>query len=220
MPNTPAEWPVPLIPVELRGQVVQLELLSDEHEPELMKICSDEQIWNYLTSYGGTPDAMHRYLQSAVCDYLSGSAVPFVIRVISKGSVVGLTRLKNVSRENRSAVVGSWLAAYAWGMGANTEAKLLLLTYAFETLGCIRIEFHADRRNLRSRNALVKMGASEEGILRCCHIRRDGSRRDTVVFSIIDSEWPQVKQKLQDRLEAQRDRAPTGRSAKIRNADG
>jgi len=130
-----------------------------------------------------------------------------VIRTISDGSVIGMTRLKNLSRQNRSAVVGSWLVAYVWGTGANTDAKLLLLTYAFESLHCIRIEFHTDSRNLRSRNALVKMGAREEGTLRSCHIRRDGSRRDTVVFSILDSEWLDAKQQLTLRLEAQRERA-------------
>jgi RimJ/RimL family protein N-acetyltransferase len=95
------------------------------------------------------------------------------------------------------------LAASAWGNGANTESKLLLLIHAFETLDCIRIEFHTDSRNLRSRTALEKMGAHEEGILRSCHITRDGLRRDTVVFSILDREWPEAKQKLLSRLESQ-----------------
>ncbi len=218
MPTAAANWPVPLQAVELRGKSVQLEPLTAAHEPELLEICQDEQIWRYLTSYGGTPDALHAYLGAALCDYASGSALPFVIRAAPDGSsgsaardrtdgnngrVIGMTRLKNLSRANRNAVVVSWLAPSAWGSGANTESKLLLLTHAFDTLGCIRIEFHTDSRNQRSRAALTKMGAHEEGTLRACHITRDGSRRDTVVFSILDTEWPAVKQALVARLKTQ-----------------
>ena len=224
MPTTAVNWPVPLPAVELRGQSVQLEPLTAAHERELLQICQDEQIWRYLTSYGGTPEAMHGYLQAALCDYVSGSALPFVIRAARDGGnecaaragsdrgkgrddrdgrVIGMTRLKNLSRANRNAVVGSWLAPCAWGSGANTESKLLLLTHAFETLDCIRIEFHTDSRNLRSRAALTKMGAHEEGTLRSCHITRDGSRRDTIVFSILDTEWLAVREKLLTRLQAQ-----------------
>jgi len=221
MPTAAANWPVPLPVLALRGEAVTLEPLAPEHERELLDICQDEQIWRYLTSYGGTPEAMHEYLQAALRDYASGSALPFVIRAAREGNngsdgsdkseahdgcegrVIGMTRLKNLSRANRNAVVGSWLVPAAWGSGANTESKLLLLTHAFETLKCIRIEFHTDSRNLRSRAALKKMGVHEEGTLRSCHIARDGWRRDTIVFSILDAEWPAVKQKLLARLQAQ-----------------
>ena len=202
-----ANWPVPLPAVPLRGKSLQLELLTAAHERDLVEICQDEQIWRYLTSYGGAPDAMHAYLEAALCDYASGSALPFVIRAArdahngSTGRVIGMTRLKNLSRANRNAVVGSWLVPAAWGSGANTESKLLLLTHAFETLKCIRIEFHTDSRNLRSRAALKKMGAHQEGTLRSCHIARDGWRRDTIVFSILDAEWPALKQRLFTRLQ-------------------
>jgi RimJ/RimL family protein N-acetyltransferase len=212
MPIAAANWPVPLPAVLLRGQYIQLEPLAIAHERELSQISQDEQIWRYLTSYGGTPEAMHGYLEAALRDYASGSALPFVIRTAgdqsgesdgSNGRVIGMTRLKNLSRTDRNAVVGSWLAPCAWGSGTNTEAKLLLLTHAFETLECIRIEFHTDSRNLRSRAALTKMGVHEEGTLRSCHITREGWRRDTIVFSILDTEWLAVKQKLLARLEAQ-----------------
>ena len=199
----PTNWPIPLTPVQLCGRIIRLELLTVKHEPDLMEICRDEQIWRYLTSYGGTPDALHDYVQESLRDYSAGSALPFVIRAVSGGNVIGMTRLKNLSREHRTAGVGSWLTASVWGSGANTESKLLLLGYAFETLDCVRVEFHTDSRNKRSRTALTKMGAQQEGILRSCHIMRDGRRRDTVIFSILDSEWPRLKQKLLTRLAAQ-----------------
>lgn len=203
MPITRANWPIPLTPVELLGRIVQLQLLAAVHKPELLKICQDEQIWRYLTSYGGTADAMDAYLETALREYSSGTAVPFVIRTASCGRIVGMTRLKNISREHKSAVVGSWLAKCAWGTGANTESKLLVLTYAFEVMRCIRVEFHTDFRNIRSRSALAKIGAHEEGTLRSCHVTRDGSRRDTVVFSILDVEWAEAKNKMIQRLEMQ-----------------
>ena len=116
---------------------------------------------------------------------------------------MGFTRLKNLSRQNRNAEVGSWFAPEAWGRGANTESKLLLLEYAFERLHCIRVEFQTDSRNIRSRNALAAIGAIEEGILRSRRITREGSRRDSVFFSILDNEWPLVKRHLTARVEAQ-----------------
>ncbi len=174
-----------------------------QHEPELSKISRDAQIWRYLTSFGGSPEALHNYVEASLRDHLSGSGLPFLIRATVDGCAIGMTRLKNMSREHRNGVVGSWLVPAAWGCGANTEAKLLLLEHAFESLSCIRIEFHTDSRNLRSRMALAKMGALEEGTLRSCLITRDGCRRDTVLFSLLDTEWPENKSRLRMRLEAQ-----------------
>lgn len=201
MTVSPADWPVPLAAVLLQGKRVRLEPLSPAHEPELREISSDDRIWRYLTSCGQSPEALKAYLDAALHDHLAGSALPFVIRAASGGHVMGMTRLKELSRDYRKATVGSWLAPAAWGTGANTEAKLLLLEYAFESLRCLRIEFQTDARNLRSRAALAKMGAREEGTLRSWLITRDGSRRDTIVFSILDSEWPAVKENLRLRLE-------------------
>jgi len=100
---------------------------------------------------------MRLYVEAALQDYLAGLAVPFVVRLQQTRRLVGLTRLKNLSRQNRNAEVGSWFAPEAWGRGANTESKLLLLEYAFERLHCIRVEFQTDSRNIRSRNALVRL---------------------------------------------------------------
>lgn len=204
-----ADWPIPLPPITLTGELVRLESLNSDHETELAAISGTEEIWRYLSHYGGTPDALHIYLCQAITDYNSGLAHPFVVRSRSDQRVAGLTRLKELSRIHRKGVVGSWYATAVWGTGVNTEAKLLLLGYAFDHLKCVRIELHADIWNARSREALGKMGAVEEGILRTHQIRRDGSRRDTVMFSILDQEWPVVRERLLQRLKRQSLRVAT-----------
>jgi len=200
----PSNWPVPVSPVFLQGKLIRLEPLVPDHEAELLKISEDIRIWRYLTSYAGSPDAMRDYVDASLRDHLCGTALPFVVRATSDERVIGMTRLKNMSRENRKAVVGSWFAQSAWGSGANAESKLLLLKHAFETLNCLRVEFQTDSRNLRSRAALAKMGAVEEGTLRSYLITTNGHRRDTVVFSVLEEEWPHVKGVLLSRLEKQR----------------
>jgi RimJ/RimL family protein N-acetyltransferase len=180
-----------------------LEPFSRDHAPELLAFSNDPEIWRYLTSRPQSPDRMQAYLDSLLRDHASGSALPFLVRRQSSGEIVGMTRFKTLSREHRKALVGSWYAPGAWGSGCNTEAKLLLLEYGFECLRCLRIEFQVDSRNQRSRAALARMGAVEEGTLRSYIITGDGYRRDSVIFSVLDTEWPEVKRNLQRRLEAQ-----------------
>jgi N-acetyltransferase len=203
MPYLPADWPVPLSPVSLPGKLVRLEPLALNHAPELLTFSSDPEIWRYLTSRPQSVDRMHAYVDSLLRDYAAGSALPFLVRRQFAGEVAGMTRLKTVSRDHRKALVGSWYAPGAWGSGCNTEAKLLLLEYGFECLRCLRIEFQVDSRNHRSRAALVRMGAVEEGTLRSYILTGDGYRRDSVIFSVLDTEWPAVKRNLQMRLDAQ-----------------
>jgi hypothetical protein len=135
-------------------------------------------------------------------DYKMGAALPFVIRGLSTGAALGMARLKEMSREHRRAEVGTWLSPNAWGSGANTESKLLILEHAFQSLGCQRIEFRTDSRNVRSRVALARLGAVEEGTLRRDQITRTGALRDTVLFSIIDRDWPHVRRGIQARIRA------------------
>jgi RimJ/RimL family protein N-acetyltransferase len=120
----PADWSNPLDSVLLTGTLVRLEPLSRDHTPGLLNISSNVRIWRYLTTDASSPAKMGAYFDRLLCDYDSGSALPFAIRTLSDGRVIGLTRLKNVSREHRKAIVGSWLEERAWGTGANTEAKL------------------------------------------------------------------------------------------------
>jgi RimJ/RimL family protein N-acetyltransferase len=191
------------VTLRLQGEIVRLEPLNRDHTAELQRISGEAQIWRYLTTRAGSPEEMEIYVDRLLGDLRSGTAMPFVVRTASDSQAAGLTRLKNISRENRKALVGSWFAPSAWGSGVNTESKLLLLEYAFESLNLLRVEFQTDSRNMRSRNALSKMGAIEEGTLRSYLITADGDRRDTVVFSVLDRDWPAVKQRLRQRLEAQ-----------------
>jgi N-acetyltransferase len=165
-----------------------MEPLSEAHFPELLPFANTPEIWRYLTSRPQTPDRMQAYLDGLLRDYAGGAALPFVVRQRSNGEIAGITRFKSLSREHRKALVGSWYLPAAWGSGCNTEAKLLLMEYGFESLQCLRIEFQVDSRNQRSCNALGRMGAVQEGILRSYIITGDGYRRDSVIFSVLDTE--------------------------------
>jgi RimJ/RimL family protein N-acetyltransferase len=209
LPCGPAAWPVPLPPVTLAGKLVTLEALQERHFAELLAFAGDAAIWRYLTSRPKSPGGMQSYLDGLLRDYASGTAMPFAVRRLSNGgsatgAIAGITRFKSLSREHRKALVGSWFAAGAWGSGCNTESKLLLLAYGFEQLQCLRVEFQVDSRNQRSTAALERMGAVREGMLRSYIITADGYRRDSIIFSVLDTEWPEVKRKLELRLEAQR----------------
>jgi RimJ/RimL family protein N-acetyltransferase len=204
MPSGLSHWPVPIRSGPLEGSLVRLEPLLSSHEAELAEISHDASIWRYLTSDAASLDGLHDCVDAALRDHLSGGAIPFAVRSAADRSLIGLTRLKNLSFQHRKATIGSWFAPTAWGTGANTESKHLLLEYAFESLHCLRVEFHTDSRNARSKAALARMGAVEEGVLRSHLIVKDGHRRDTVVFSVLLEEWPYVKQELQCRMRAQR----------------
>ncbi len=196
----PASWPVPLPTRALSGRLVRLEPLKPEHGAKLLLAGQHDDVWTYTTSDARTPDAMARYVDGLRREYTAGTALPFVVRWRTTGGIVGATRLKRLSRANRSAMIGSWYSPAVWGTGVNVEAKLLLLTHAFERLGCLRVEFHTDALNARSRVALARLGAVEEGVLRSAQLTREGRRRDTVVFSVLDTEWAQVRQGLESRL--------------------
>ena len=148
-----------------------------------------------------TPDAMFHYIESAIRDYESGTALPFVTIDKGREKIVGSTRFGNIDRENRRAEIGwTWINPAWQRTSINTEAKLLMLTHAFETWKCIRVELKTDRLNEKSRNAILRLGAKEEGVLRQHLITASGRFRDTVYFSIIDSEWRAVKENLSARL--------------------
>ena len=186
-----------IAPVTLEGSLVRLEPLSHEHEPALLLAARDEAIWRVTMDDPRTPEAMHDYVARALAAGEAGVALPFAVFHKGAGRFIGSTRFHSVSFPDRGVSIGlTWYAPEFWGTGVNTEAKYLMLTHAFDRLGCIRVEFNADARNARSRAAILRLGAVEEGTLRAKVVLRDGHRRDAVYFSILDHEWPAVRERL------------------------
>ena len=185
-------------PVELHGDVVRLEPLTLEHVDALAHVGLEPDLWHWIPTAVTNVDEMREYVKIALDEQRRGVSVPFVIVNQSGDQVIGSTRYANIDRSNRRLEIGwTWLAPAHQRTGANTEAKLLLLTHAFETLGAIRVEFKTDALNTASRAALARIGAVEEGTFRKHLITQSGRVRDSVYFSIIDSEWPAVKTRLE-----------------------
>ena len=178
-----------------------LEPLSRRHSGELGTIGLDADLWRWTTTALRTRADMVRYVRDALRLQRAGAALPFAIRERASGSVVGSTRFGNIDRDNRRAEIGwTWIAGPWQRTVVNTECKYLMLRHAFETAGCIRVEFKTDVLNERSRAALRRIGAIEEGVLRSHMITSTGRIRDTVYFSILAAEWPRVKEALEARL--------------------
>ena len=189
-------------PVVLEGEVVRLEPLTPEHVPALCEVGLAPELWRWTAAHVASAEDMHAYVEEALALQRAGSALPFAIRERTGGRVVGSTRFGAIDRRNRRAEIGWTWVALAWQRTAvNTEAKYLLLRHAFEQEGCIRVELKTDVLNTKSRTAIMRLGAQEEGILRRHVITTGGRVRDTVYYSILDSEWPDVKQRLAEKLE-------------------
>jgi RimJ/RimL family protein N-acetyltransferase len=191
----------------LKGANVALEPLSREHVPALQAAVQDGELWTLWYTAIPDPEGMAAYVDKALALREAGQAIPFVVRDAS-GTIVGSTRFGNIDAEHRRVQIGwTWYAKCVQRTGLNTEAKALLLAHAFESMGCGRVEFFTHHMNHRSRAAIARLGAKEEGILRN-HMRMpDGSWRDTVVFSIIDGEWPAVRSHLKHLMARQGDAA-------------
>jgi len=188
-------------PVILEGRHIRLEPLSLDHIPQLCEVGLDPEIWRWTTSFVGNPADMRTYVETALRWRDEGTALPFVTidKILDK--VVGSTRYANIDNANRRLEIGwTWLGRQWQRTHVNTEAKYLLLQHAFESLGCIRVEFKTDALNEPARKALQRIGAKEEGILRRHMITEEGRIRDTVYYSIIDEEWPSVKAMLEGQL--------------------
>ena len=193
--------PMRIEPVTLEGRHVRLESLDDTHFEGLCAIAFDEALWRLQVSRMRDREDLRQYVAIARADQLRGSALPFATIDRASGQVVGSTRFGNIERTHRRVEIGwTWLARPWQRTAANTEAKLLMLTHAFESWGCLRVELKTDVLNEQSRRAMLRIGAREEGILRSHMQAWDGRRRDTVYFSILDHEWPSVKAGLEARL--------------------
>ncbi len=189
-----------LRPVELVGTHVRLEPLHSGHADGLRSALADGELWRLWYTAVPTLDTMESYIATALAERDAGFSLPFVVRDAS-GDIVGSTRYCNVDAANRRLEIGyTWYAARVQRTALNTEAKLLLLRHAFEALDCIAVEFRTNWFNERSRHAIARLGARQDGILRNHRLMPDGSYRDTVVFSIIASEWLAVRQNLHFKL--------------------
>jgi RimJ/RimL family protein N-acetyltransferase len=185
----------------LEGRVVRLEPLRLNHWPRLSEVGLDPELWRWTTSRVASPEDMRRYIETAIDWQAQGIALPFATVERSSGQAVGSTRFAAIDRVNRRVEIGwTWVAPPWQRTPVNTEAKYLMLRHAFEVLGCIRVELKTNSMNTTSRNAILRIGAREEGVFRNHMINDDGSIRHTVYYSIIDSEWPDLKRRLEEKL--------------------
>ncbi|MBI3976475.1 MAG: GNAT family N-acetyltransferase [Armatimonadetes bacterium] len=188
-------------PITLEGRAVRLEPLSFEHHDALCQVGLDGDLWRWAPVAVHTQEEMRGYIEAALRSQEEGAALPFAIVDRVSGRVVGSTRYGNIDARNRRLEIGwTWIARSWQRTAINTECKYLLLRYAFETLGCIRVEFKTDALNARSRQALLRIGAKEEGVFRSHMVTSTGRIRDSVYYSIIEAEWPAIKGRLEGML--------------------
>ena len=188
-------------PITLTGKFVTLEPLSQEHHDGLVDAARDGDLWKLWYTSVPTPEGMAAEIDRRLDLQAKGSMVPFATRSNATGKLLGMTTYMNIDHQTPRLEIGStWNAASAHGTGTNPDSKLLLLRHAFETLGCVAVEFCTHWMNQRSREAIARLGAKQDGVLRSHSRSKDGALRDTVVFSILDHEWPAVRNGLEFRL--------------------
>jgi len=183
--------------VTLSGKKVSLVPLAKEHRDALVKASSDGKLWKLWFTTIPSEESVDDYIQQALADKQKGEALPFVVIDKETGQIIGSTRFCHAVPEHRRVEIGyTWYSKTFQRTAVNAECKLLLLTHAFETLDAIAVEFRTHWHNHPSRNAIAKLGAKQDGVLRNDSLEADGAYRDTVVFSIINSEWPSVRKTL------------------------
>lgn len=188
-------------PVILEGEFVRLEPLRIEHLEALYEVGTDETLWYWTINVVKEIGDMKKYVETALEEFARKSSLPFVTIDKNSGKVIGSTRFGNIDVKNRRAEIGwTWINSQWQRTQINTEAKLLMLTHAFEIWKCVRVELKTDALNEKSRNAIRRIGAKEEGIFRKHMLTDAGRFRDTVYFSILDKEWPGVKENLRSKL--------------------
>jgi RimJ/RimL family protein N-acetyltransferase len=188
-------------PVTLEGRFVRLEPLTMDHLDALCEVGMDEDIWRFTLACVRSREDMRAYIEDALKLQRDGSALPFATVDRASGKVAGSTRFGSIDRTHRRLEIGwTWLNARFQRTAINTEAKYLMLGHAFEELGAVRVELKTDSLNERSRSAILRIGAKEEGTLRNHMITATGRLRHSVYFSVIDAEWPTVKAGLEEKL--------------------
>lgn len=196
-------------PVVLEGQWARLEPLAERHADDLLVAARDERIWAYMPRRLETLEDVRAWIAATLAEQATGASLPFAIIDRATGRAIGSTRFMEIQPAHRGVEIGwTWLSSDAWRTPVNTECKYLLLRHAFETWGCIRVQFKTDRRNDQSRRAIERLGAQFEGVLRHHRVLADGTYRDSAFYSIVDREWPRIKARLEARL-----RHPSGAPA-------
>lgn len=191
MPN----W---LSPITLEGQKVDLIPLEKSHRDDLLQAAADGAQWELWFTSVPSQQTIGTYLETALQEQTNGKSLPFAVVNKEDGKIIGTTRYCNIEAENRRLEIGyTWYAKNFQRTGVNTECKYLLLRHAFENLDTIAVEFRTNWFNYRSRNAILRLGAKQDGVLRNHKIEKGGTLRDTVVFSIIQPEWNTVKKSLE-----------------------
>ena len=191
-----------IAPVVLEGHGVRLEPLSTEHELPLSDAAADGKLWELWFTSVPDPDGMRGYIQEGLDGQRDGHMLPWAVRDVSSGAIVGTTRYHDIVPEIDRVEIGyTWYGQRWQRTRMNTTCKLLLLTHAFDTLGCKVVGLRTDGFNFRSQRAIEALGAKKDGVIRHSKIRQDGTVRDTVVYSILAGEWPDVRRHLELRLE-------------------
>ena len=191
-----------LIATKLRGETVTLMPMATQHNAALVTAASDGELWKLWYTSVPSPSSIDQYIAFALSEYEADKALPLVVVDNASGQIIGSTRYLNVKPEHRHLEIGNtWYAVRHQRTRVNTECKMLLLSHAFEQLRAIAVEFRTHWHNQASRAAIARLGAKQDGILRNHQIDAQGIYRDTVVFSIIESEWPVVRKALSFKLE-------------------
>ena len=196
-----------LAPVVLEGRLVRLEPLNEWHMPDLLHAAADESLWRYMF-YGNLaePALMEAFISHAIRLREAGTDLPFAVINQRSGKAIGCTRLRDICHKHfKLEIGGTWYAREYQRSGVNLESKYLLLRHTFETFGFLRVQFKTDIRNQLSQQSLEKLGATREGVLRRSAVMPDGVIRDTVIYSILDTEWGMVKHQLENRLQRRSD---------------
>lgn len=189
-------------PITLKANGIQLIPLAKDQANDLAQAATEGTLWKLWFTSVPHPDKIEEYIEEALTIQKAGDAIPFAIWEEASQQFIGATRFCNIDRKNRRLEIGyTWYAKSFQRTHVNTNVKLLLLSYAFEQLNAIAVEFRTNWHNHASRNAILRLGAKQDGVLRNHRIDAAGVMRDTVVFSIIASEWPAVKQHLQFKLD-------------------
>ena len=192
---------ISLQPVPLEGHDIRLEPLAESHHDALVTAASDGRLWELWFTVIPAPDAMATYIRDALTGQQNGVMLPWAVRELSSGRVIGSTRYHDIVPALDRVEIGyTWYSQSRWRSSVNTTCKLLLLQHAFDTVGCQVVGLRTDNFNFRSQRAIEGLGAKRDGVIRHHALRKDGSARDTVMYSILASEWRDVKRHLELRL--------------------